>query len=72
MGLGDLVLIPLALAVGRRPVYLLSGAILFVGCIVASQNTNYDYHLAIRVVLGFAAGQSGALVPLMIKETFCK
>lgn len=60
-GLGDLILIPLALAIGRRPVYLLSGAILFIGCIIASQNTGYNYHLGIRVVLGFAAGQSGAL-----------
>lgn len=68
MGLGDLILVPLALAIGRRPIYLFSGALLFIACIIASQNTGYEYHLAIRVIIGLAAGQSGALVPLMIKE----
>lgn len=61
---------PIALAVGRRPVFIFSCALLFVGCIVASQVTNYEYHLAIRIVIGFAAGQSEALVPLMLKEVF--
>lgn len=61
---------PIALAVGRRPVFLFSCALLFVGCIVASQVTNYEYHLGIRIVIGFAAGQSEALVPLMLKEAF--
>ncbi|KAJ9096312.1 hypothetical protein QFC20_006450 [Naganishia adeliensis] len=70
MGIGNLVFIPIALAVGRRPVFIFSCALLFVGCIVASQVTNYEYHLAIRIVIGFAAGQSEALVPLMLKEVF--
>jgi len=61
---------PIALAVGRRPVFIFSCALLFIGCIVASQVTNYEYHLAIRIVIGFAAGQSEALVPLMLKEVF--
>ncbi len=69
-GIGNLIFVPLALAIGRRPVFLWSCALLFTGAIIASQNTNYTYHLAIRIVLGFAAGQSEALVPLMIKETF--
>ncbi|KAJ9118359.1 hypothetical protein QFC24_006187 [Naganishia onofrii] len=70
MGIGNLVFMPIALAVGRRPVFLFSCALLFVGCIVASQVTNYEYHLGIRIVIGFAAGQSEALVPLMLKEAF--
>lgn len=57
MGLGNLIFVPLALAIGRRPVYLGSLVLLVCGSIIASQNTNYEYHLAIRVVLGFAAGQ---------------
>ncbi|KAJ9111033.1 hypothetical protein QFC22_006629 [Naganishia vaughanmartiniae] len=70
MGIGNLIFMPIALAVGRRPVFLFSCALLFVGCIVASQVTNYKYHLGIRIVIGFAAGQSEALVPLMLKEAF--
>lgn len=69
-GVGNLVFMPIALAVGRRPVFIFSCALLFIGCIVASQVTNYEYHLAIRIVIGFAAGQSEALVPLMLKEVF--
>jgi MFS family permease len=69
-GLGNLVFMPIALAIGRRPVFLFSCALLFVGSVVASQVTNYEYHLAVRIVIGFAAGQSEALVPLMLKETF--
>jgi MFS family permease len=69
-GVGNLIFVPITLAVGRRPVFLGSCALLFVCSIIASQNTNYTYHLAVRVVMGFAAGQSEALVPLMIKETF--
>ncbi|KAJ9093161.1 hypothetical protein QFC21_006477 [Naganishia friedmannii] len=35
-----------------------------------SMVTSYEYHLGIRIVIGFAAGQSEALVPLMLKEVF--
>lgn len=70
MGVGNLLFMPIALAIGRRPVYLFSGALLFIGCIVAANNNNYSYHLAARIVIGFAAGQSEALVPLMLKEIF--
>ncbi|KAI5477292.1 major facilitator superfamily transporter [Pseudohyphozyma bogoriensis] len=70
MGLGNLIFMPIALAIGRRPVYIFSCALLFIGCIIAGQNTDYKYHMGIRVVIGFAAGQSEALVPLMLKEAF--
>lgn len=69
-GIGNLVFMPIALAIGRRPVFIFSCALLFISCIVASQNTSYEYHLGIRIVIGFAAGQSEALVPLMLKEVF--
>lgn len=46
-GLGDLILIPLALAIGRRPVYLFSGALLFIACIIASQNTSYEVSITL-------------------------
>lgn len=60
----------IALAVGPRPVFIFLCALLFIGCIIASQVTNFEYQLGIRIVIGFAAGQSEALVPLMLKEVF--
>ncbi|EUC42415.1 hypothetical protein COCMIDRAFT_103556 [Bipolaris oryzae ATCC 44560] len=68
MGVGCLTCTPLALSVGRRPVYLASLVVLILGALLAAQATNYNYHLGARMVLGLAAGQSEALVPLMIQE----
>lgn len=90
MGIGNFLFMPIALAIGRRPVYLFSCALLFISCIIAGFNTGYNYHLALRIIIGFAAGkqsthqsarnselrlpwhagQSEALVPLMLKESF--
>ncbi|KAK4054340.1 hypothetical protein OIO90_003573 [Microbotryomycetes sp. JL221] len=70
MGVSNFLFMPVALAIGRRPVYIGSCVILVVACIVASFNTSYEYHLACRIIIGFAAGQSEALVPLMLKEMF--
>ncbi|KAM0789600.1 hypothetical protein ACM66B_000408 [Microbotryomycetes sp. NB124-2] len=70
MGISNFIFMPIALAVGRRPVYIGSCLVLFIACIVATFNNSYEYHLACRIVIGFAAGQSEALVPLMLKESF--
>lgn len=59
---------PLALAVGRRPVYLGSLLLLGVSAVWAAAAKNYNMHLGARMILGFAAGQSEALVPMMIQE----
>ncbi|USW52693.1 Putative major facilitator superfamily, MFS transporter superfamily [Septoria linicola] len=68
MGLGNLIFMPLAMSIGRRPVYLMSCVILVAAAIGAAYVKNYDRHLAVRMILGFAAGQSEALVPMMIQE----
>lgn len=67
MGVGNLICMPLALAIGRRPVYLLSLVILIVAAVWAGYARNYNEHLGARMLLGFAAGQSEALVPMMIQ-----
>ncbi|KAJ4406537.1 hypothetical protein N0V91_004479 [Didymella pomorum] len=69
MGVGNLVCMPLALAVGRRPVYLLSLLILIASAVWAAYAKNYNQHLGARMFLGFAAGQSEALVPMMIQAS---
>lgn len=67
MGLGNVVAVPLAEAVGRRPVFLTSALILTVGSIWCAASTSLDSHIAGRDVLSLAAGQSEALCPLIIQ-----
>ena len=69
MGVGNLVCMPLALAIGRRPVYLFSLLLLIAASVWAANAKNYNEHLGARMLLGFAAGQSEALVPMMIQVT---
>lgn len=70
MGLGNLVGMPLALAVGRRPVYLGSCIVMLVASVLCVTQKSYPWHLGARMVLGLAAGQSEALCPLMVQESF--
>lgn len=67
MGVGNLVCMPLALAIGRRPVFLGSLLVLVAAAILAAYSESYKWHLGARFMLGFAAGQSEALVPMMIQ-----
>jgi predicted MFS family arabinose efflux permease len=67
MGVGCLLGTPLALAVGRRPVYLGSLVLLIVAAVLAAQAKDYNWHLGARMLLGLATGQSEALVPMMIQ-----
>lgn len=68
MGVGNLVFMPLAMVIGRRPVYLFSCVLLAATAIGAAYVKDYNTHLGMRMVLGLAAGQSEALVPMMIQE----
>lgn len=70
MGIGNLIGMPLALAIGRRPVFLTSTLILVLSGGLCAGQKSYTMHLASRCVMGLAAGQSEALCPLMVQETF--
>jgi hypothetical protein len=59
---------PLAIAVGRRSVMLGSTAILVVAAILCATAKSFEWHLAARMVLGLAAGQSEAVVPMIVQE----
>jgi predicted MFS family arabinose efflux permease len=65
MGVGNLICMPLALAIGRRPVYLASCLILVLGGVLAANSKDYEMHLGVRMLLGIGAGNSEALVPMM-------
>ncbi|PYH93552.1 MFS transporter [Aspergillus ellipticus CBS 707.79] len=68
MGIGNLIAMPLAMAVGRRPVFLASALVLTVGAIWCAVSGSLESHIAGRDVLSLAAGQSEALCPLIIQE----
>ncbi|KAI7283616.1 hypothetical protein KC345_g2877 [Hortaea werneckii] len=61
MGVGNLLCIPLAMAIGRRPVYLGSLVLLVAGGVLAAYAKDYNWHLGARMLLGFSAGNSEAL-----------
>ena len=70
MGIGNLIGMPLAIGIGRRIVLLVSTVVLVVGAILCALEKNYEWHLWSRCVVGLAAGQSEALVP-MITQVRC-
>jgi MFS family permease len=67
MGIGNLISMPLATAVGRRPVFLASALILTVGSIWCAASQSLESHIAGRDILSLAAGQSEALCPMIIQ-----
>lgn len=70
MGLGNIVAVPLAHAFGRRPFFLLSCLVMVVTCAWAAWSPNLTHHIAARDVMALAAGQSEALCPIIVQETF--
>lgn len=70
-GLANLGLGVLALAFGRRPIYLGANFVLVLAIfLAAAANTNYEQHLAYRLMMGCSVGVGQTLVPLMSKEIF--
>lgn len=67
MGVGNLICMPLALAVGRRAIYLGSLVVLILGGLLAAYLESYEWHLGARMIFGLAAGNSEALVPMVIQ-----
>ncbi|RAH84249.1 MFS general substrate transporter [Aspergillus japonicus CBS 114.51] len=70
MGLGNLIAMPIADTVGRRPVYLASNVILIAGGIWCAVSRDLGSHIGGRDFMALAAGQSEALCVLIAEETF--
>jgi MFS family permease len=58
IGLGNYIILPLALAFGRRPVFLISTIGLLAATIGSATNTGYTGHLVSRVFQGLTTGAS--------------
>lgn len=67
MGLGNLMTIPLALTIGRRPVFLGSIIVMIAGGIWCTVSQSLSSHIAGRAVMSLAAGQSEALSPMIVQ-----
>lgn len=67
LGLGNLVSMPIAVAVGRRPVILASNVLLFLAAVLCATNRSYYWHLGGRMVAAFAAAQCQALALLILQ-----
>lgn len=56
MGLGNLISMPVAMAAGRRVVFLTSMVILIAGGLWCSLSTSLESHIAGRAIMSLAAG----------------
>lgn len=70
MGIGNLLAMPITDVIGRRPVFLVSNLVLAVTSVWAAYSGNLGSHIAARNIMALAAGQSEALLPLMIQEIY--
>lgn len=61
---------PLAIAVGRRSVLLAASVIMLVSACMCAVADNFDFHRGGRMLLGIAAGQSEALVPMITQVSW--
>ncbi|KAL3445279.1 MFS general substrate transporter [Aspergillus insuetus] len=68
MGIGNLLFMPLALTLGRRPVFLFSILLLTVTSIWCAFSQSLNSHIIGRDIMGLAAGQSEALAPMIVHE----
>lgn len=70
MGLGNLMTMPMALTIGRRPIFLASMLIMMAGGVWCACSQSLGSHIAGRAVMSLAAGQSEALSPMIVQGEF--
>lgn len=68
MGLTNILLIPLAIATGRRNVLLITGVIALAGCVGSGFSTSLASHLVCRVIQAVGAGTIESLIPFILQD----
>ena len=58
---------PIAIALGRRSVILAATIVLIAGATLCAVSTTLRMHMAARMLIGLAAGQSESVVPLIVQ-----
>ncbi|SPO05542.1 uncharacterized protein DNG_08229 [Cephalotrichum gorgonifer] len=67
-GIASYFLVPLSVAVGRRPVLLFAAACAWAGGLWAGFSTSLKHHLAARAIQGLGVGAVEALIPLIVHD----
>ncbi|KAF6831254.1 major facilitator superfamily transporter [Colletotrichum musicola] len=68
IGLSNLVLVPMAISVGRRPVVLVTGVIAIIGAVWAGSSRSLPSHLLARCVQAVGAGTVESLIPFILQD----
>lgn len=68
MGATNFVLVPLAIAVGRRNILLVTGIIALAGCMGSGYSTSLATHLTGRVIQAVGAGTIESLIPFILQD----
>ncbi|EKG16765.1 Sugar transporter conserved site [Macrophomina phaseolina MS6] len=67
-GVGNYLILPFALAYGRRPAFLVAALALVASCIGAAASQDFVGHLVARVFQGLTSGATESLLPLIMAE----
>ncbi|GKT59393.1 major facilitator superfamily transporter [Colletotrichum tofieldiae] len=68
IGLANLVLVPMAISVGRRPVVLATGLLAVIGCVWSGSSQSLMSHLLARCVQAVGAGTVESLIPFILQD----
>ncbi|PQK13626.1 hypothetical protein BB8028_0004g05570 [Beauveria bassiana] len=68
MGATNFILIPLAIATGRRNVLLVTGVVAIAGCVGSGFSTSLATHLVCRVIQAVGAGTIESLIPFILQD----
>lgn len=68
MAVGCLVLLPIAMVIGRRPVFIISVLVCLICYITAGTSQTFSQHFISRIFVGIATGAVESLLPLVIAD----
>jgi len=68
IGVSNLFLVPIAIAIGRRPVIIVTGLLAIAGASWAGASDSLDTHIAARCIQAIGAGSVESLIPFIIQD----
>lgn len=68
IGIANYVIVPLSIAVGRRPVILTTGMLAIIGGVWAGFTTTLSHHLGARALQALGVGTVESLIPLILQD----
>ena len=68
VGFGNFLILPMSLAFGRRPTFIVCVICLLAATIGSATQNSFEAHLATRIIQGLATGATESLLPLMLTD----